>query len=182
MSDQRYDIYFSGEIIQGHAVDEVHLAVGKLFNITGDKLAHLFSGTPVRVKVDVDEETAVRYRLAFREAGALVQISASKTGGNAQTTQTETASTDNHLELLPAKTGDLLDCAKPDPVFEQPELSGIHLAPAGTTIDESQPVVTKEIDTHNLSMSDPRTGSLEDIQIKKKDQPIPDISHLHLDD
>ncbi|MCG8426486.1 MAG: hypothetical protein MI754_03910 [Chromatiales bacterium] len=186
MFDQRYDIYFAGEILPDQDTEKVRIAVGKIFNVTGPKLEHLFSGKPIRVKVDIDEETAVQYRVAFRDAGALVQIRPTGSGpAPAAKPAQEKPSTQpqqtGSFELLPANTGDLLDCAPPDPVFQEPNLTDITLAPAGETIVNPEPVPPAEIDTHNLTMSEPRTGSLEDIQIKREPQPIPDISHLHLD-
>ena len=186
MSDQRYDIYFAGEIIEGRVLEEVKSAVGDIFKVSDNKLAHLFSGKPIRVKVDIDQETAISYRVAFREAGALIQVvptgsSPDDKSQPTKTAQNQTTSKASSLELLPPRSGDLSDCAPPPPHFDMPSFEGMQLSPEGAVLDESRPAAEPDIDIHELTMSEPNTGSLEDVQLPKESQAIPDISHLTLD-
>lgn len=69
-----FDIYFLGETLPGADPETTRDGVGSLFKLQGAAVDRLFSGKPLRVKRAVDTDTASRYRAAFREAGALVQI------------------------------------------------------------------------------------------------------------
>ncbi len=71
---KEFDVYFSGEILEGYELEEVKQAVGKLFKLSGPKLEALFAGVPVRVKKNLSVEKAGRFRKVFLESGALVQI------------------------------------------------------------------------------------------------------------
>ena len=71
---QSFDIYFLGEMLPDADPDAVRVGVAKLFKVQEDSVDRLFTGKALRVKQDVDAETAGRYRTAFRDVGALIQI------------------------------------------------------------------------------------------------------------
>ena len=83
MSLERFDIFFSGQLLPEHAPDQVRDAVGRLFRANHEQLDRLFNGTPVRIKRGVDAETACRYQAKLRAAGALVDIRPSTTTAEA---------------------------------------------------------------------------------------------------
>lgn len=70
MPQQRYDVYFAGEVIDGVPVAEVRERLGRLFKADSATLERLFSGTEQPVKRDCDSKTALRYREAMERAGA----------------------------------------------------------------------------------------------------------------
>ncbi len=178
MPNHTYDIFFSGEIIDGNDPQETRRQVGNIFKIGEEQLDQLFSGKAVRIKANVDEETASRYRVAFRDAGALIEIRPSQSEGSADTSGADAAES---LTLLPANTGSLEDCApkiEPQPL---PDISHMTLASAGATLDESPDPEPPEINTDNLSVEPANTGSLEDCKKEVEPYPIPDISHLDID-
>ncbi len=181
---EQFDIYFSGKILDGQDPSLVRQRIAKIFGNDGAALERLFSGANLRVKAGVDQETAVRYRVAFRDAGALVDIrpAATATSTAAATDQGETDSHASHLTLLPPKTGSLIDCAPRVQPAAIPDISGLVLAPAGAVLDESEPVVTSEINTQGLTLCPSQSGTLEDCQIPVEPRPIPDISALKLDE
>ena len=74
MSFETYDVYFSGQIMKDRDPAEVKSRIGALFKLQGAKLDALFSGSPVAIKKGIDMDQAVKYRVAFRDAGALVEI------------------------------------------------------------------------------------------------------------
>ncbi len=71
---KEFDVYFSGEVLEGFELDEVKAAVGRIFKIEGPQLEALFSGKPVRIKKNLSVERAGKFRKLFRDSGALVQI------------------------------------------------------------------------------------------------------------
>ena len=74
MSDQLFEVAFSGEIADGAALDEVKARVGKMFNADEAKLAQLFSGKRIIIKKNIDQSTAAKYRAALSKAGAVCEV------------------------------------------------------------------------------------------------------------
>ncbi len=194
----KYDIFFSGAIMEGRDQNEVRNKIGALFKADAAQLERLFSGTPVKIKSEVDMETAIKYRVNFREAGALIDIKpatahaqevtkptadTSADGSEAvspppATKAAETPPTTETLTALPPKTGSLIDCAPHIRPAELPDISGISLSETGTTLDDTPPPPDAKFDTSDLSVTPAGTGSLEDCQLIKEPVEIPDISGL----
>jgi hypothetical protein len=186
MAIEQYDVFFSGAIMEGRDETEVRTKVGQLFKASGGQLERLFSGQPVRIKASVDLDTAVKYRVAFRDAGALVDIKPAATSDDkkaapqatpspASPGATPTAPETEEIELLPPRTGSLIDCAQKVTPAPIPDISSISMDEAGVTLDETAPPPPLEIDTSELSAE---TGSLEDYQQPVEPAQIPDISGI----
>ncbi|HEC16507.1 MAG TPA: hypothetical protein ENI99_08070 [Sedimenticola sp.] len=188
MSTERYDIFFSGQIMEGEDEAGVRKKIGAMFKASPEQLERLFSGKPVKIKSGVDLDKAVKYRVAFRDAGALVDIHPA--ASDAQTAQpqpataksTKPAPDTGAVTLLPPNTGSLIDCAPEIVAAPIPDISGISLAEPGATIDESEPPPPVDIDTEDLVLNPPRTGSLEDCRQAVEAMEIPDISALKIVD
>ena len=65
MSDQLFEVAFSGKISEGADLDDVKTKVGKMFSADEAKLAQLFSGKRIVIKKNVDQATATKYKTAF---------------------------------------------------------------------------------------------------------------------
>lgn len=183
MPHQTYDVVFSGQLMEGANLEDAKRQINSIFNTNTDQLNKLFSGNPVTIKSSVDEETAAKYRVAFRKAGALVEIKPStSTSTSSNKTQPPVEETLDELTLLPPNTGSLIDCAKTVPPQPIPDISNISLASPGTVLDNSSPPEPPEIDTSTLSVNPPNSGTLEDCKKQVEPYPIPDISHLDIDD
>ena len=70
MSDQLFEVAFSGQISAGADADDVKARLGKMFNADEAKLAQLFSGKRVVIKKNIDQATADKYKTALNRAGA----------------------------------------------------------------------------------------------------------------
>lgn len=165
---ETYDIFFSGQIMKEADPAEVRRKVGALFKLEGDRLEQLFSGKPVAIKRSVDMDRAVKYRLAFREAGALVDI---RPSGPVQTAPPPTAAPqtavppapvppqpreadESGLSLSPPQGFDLSDCAQipePQPI---PDISNLGLDQPGATLDRHEPPPPLQIDTQSLHLAE----------------------------
>jgi hypothetical protein len=179
MTNILYDLYFSGKIIGQNDPEQVRLKVGRIFGVDSQTLDRLFSGKPVRIKAAVDQETAIRYRVALRDAGALLDIKPRESDTVAITPSVDMEDGAS-LTLLPPNTGDLTDCTAPAEPFLLPDITDITLAPTGAVIDESDSPTARPIDTGELTMAEPNTGSLEDCYPVAEPKPIPDIAHIEL--
>jgi hypothetical protein len=74
MSEELFEVAFSGEIMDGADIDSVKQKIGQMFKADGSKLEQLFSGKRIPVKRQVDHDTADKYRIAFERAGAHCEI------------------------------------------------------------------------------------------------------------
>lgn len=159
---QTFDVYFLGQMLPDTDPASVRRNVAALFKVSDDSAARLFSGKPLRVKQNIDAEAASRYRAAFRNAGALI-------------------------EIVPAGAAppEAADVVTPAPAGSDTSVTtddGISLAAPGAIMDSTPPPPAAEIDTSGLSAQPPNSGSLEDCRIEKEPYPIPDISHLKIVD
>lgn len=209
---ERFDIYFSGELIEGADPAEVRRSLCRMNGIDETKAIKLLSGMPVKVKSNVDVETAGKYRASFRKIGVLIDIRPCEikhpgpSGEAAPKTEpgetepelkaAEIPSTtaedltppvhgiaveeDASLELLPANTGSLEDCARPRPAQPLPDVSGLAISASEEPLDDTPEPPPALIDTSHLSAEPARVGSLEDCVVPKAVPPIPDVSHLRL--
>ena len=182
MNDMRFDVYFSGQLVQGRDREQVMQSIGKLFNASGPALEQLFSGRPVRIKQAVDQDTAVAYRVRFRDAGALVEIRPVRQQNQDPQTDGRTAAESNSaMNLLPPRTGSLIDCAAKVVPADIPDISDMSLSDAGAILDNTPPPAPAVIDTGEMGLAPPRSGSLEDCQPPPAPTPLPDISALRLE-
>jgi len=181
----RFDIYFSGEVLEGRDSEEVKAAIGKLSRLDGARLDALFSGQTRRIKKDLNVEQAGHFREVFRKAGAAVQIvpagekPPAPSTGESTSTQPETSS---GLKLAPI--GAELNAAPGAPETDtvagstQPE-PNLELAPIGPVPGETPPPPA-DIDTGDLQAAPAASGSLEEFVVQKEPAPLPDISGLEL--
>jgi hypothetical protein len=172
--------------MEGAIPDNTRQQIGKIFKANDEQLNKLFSGNPVKIKTGVDVDTASKYRVAFRNAGAIIDIkpsaSSSYTSDKSPSVETSSQKEIEELTLLPPNTGSLIDCAKEVTPQQTPNTEHISLASPGTVIDESPEPEPAEIDISSLSVSPANSGTLEDCKKDVEPYPIPDISHLDIDE
>ncbi len=75
MSDQLFEIAFSGQIADGADLATVKQHIAIIFKADEARLAQLFSGKRMVIKRAVDAATAAKYRGAFEKAGAVCEVS-----------------------------------------------------------------------------------------------------------
>ncbi|MES9940464.1 MAG: hypothetical protein ABW104_10225 [Candidatus Thiodiazotropha sp. 6PLUC2] len=114
MSLETYDVYFSGALLKDSDPEKVKRKIGAMFKLEGDRLERLFSGKPMPIKRGVDMDRAIKFRVAFRDAGGLVDIVPAgqpaplpKPPAAARPQQTQTAPTAATTETLTLADGPL---------------------------------------------------------------------------
>lgn len=108
MSQARFKIVFSGELMPDAQLDEVKANLARLFKSDNAKINSLFSGTPVALKRDLGEDEAEKYLAALQRAGAKV-YKESDLGASLSLVETEdhnppaeaTATTDGSRMICP---------------------------------------------------------------------------------
>jgi hypothetical protein len=74
MSDQLFEVAFSGKISAGANMGEVKARIAKMFKADNAKLAQLFSGKRIVIKKNIDRATAAKYKTALNRAGAECEV------------------------------------------------------------------------------------------------------------
>jgi hypothetical protein len=188
MSDQLFEVAFSGQISEGAELGEVKAKVAKMFNADEAKLGQLFSGKRVVIKKNIDMATAAKYQTALNRAGAQCEISA--LGGVAPTAAVAKPVVDKPATAAPAaqiETGDYGEVAPPpatDPLGitgDQIEDLAVSIAPVGSELKaEYQQVDEPEFDLGGLEVAP--VGSDLDTAAKKPEPPPPDTSGITMAD
>ncbi|WP_320822841.1 hypothetical protein [Reinekea sp.] len=70
MAEQQYDLFFSGDLVDGFFLDFVKVDIQTLFKASDAYVANLFSGQEQLIKKQVDKTTAIKFQTAFKQAGA----------------------------------------------------------------------------------------------------------------
>jgi hypothetical protein len=200
MSDQLYEVAFSGQISEGADLNDVKAKVAKMFNADDAKLALLFSGKRVVIKKNIDQATADKYKSALNRAGAQCEISppvgasasapAASAPAATAVAATAVAATAaikpvSAASAVPIETGDYGEVAPPpaiDPLgitasdIEDLEAS---IAPVGSELQqEYQEVETPEFDLSEFDLAP--VGSELITREKNPDPPPPDTSGISM--
>ncbi len=188
----KYNLVFQGEIIAGTSLEEVTANLARLFKADAAKTAALFSGQSIIIKRDLDPQSAKKYLMVLKQAGAVVK--ALKVVGEAATEHTN-QNIENSQKPEPAQTpaGATLSSglaalisynhSSPDKHSDNSAaVDDLHLAPLGANIPNLQHDNTAIIipDLSHLSLSEAESGSLEEFSQKSVAVELPDISKLSM--
>ncbi len=192
MSDELFEVAFSGQISDGADVDVVKAKVGKMFNADAAKLAQLFSGKRIVIKKNIDRATANKYKTALNRAGAECEIRSSATAAGAapaaagaSASPATPAATDKQpvsLEYEARGGGEVLPPPQVDPLgisSDQIEELSASIAPVGSELqDEVKPVEAPQIDTSGIEIAP--VGSDISTAEKEADPPPPNTTGITL--
>ncbi len=178
MTDERFDIYFSGKVLPDNELETVKQKVGALFNANAAVLDQLFSGKAVKIKKSVDMDTAIKYRVKFRDIGAIVEIRPSSVPASTVPAQTE-------APQPPANNTSASEAEKPATLSQsvqtdRPSALESSLAIPGSIIDETPAVPPAQFSTDEFELGPANQGSLEEFAETVIPAPIPDISALDI--
>ena len=191
MSDQLFEVAFSGQINDGANLEEVKARVGKMFNADDAKLAQLFSGKRIVIKKNIDQATAAKYKAALNSAGAECEI-VSSAGGTADqqpaaaatTTEPAAGAAPPAVEYESGYDGEVAPPPQTDPLGitgDQIEDLGVSIAPVGSELKDnySEPE-EPDIDITGFDIA-PVGSDLSDGK-KEQEPPPPDTSGITLAD
>lgn len=173
MGEPRFDVLFTGKLLDTTDVAHVQQRLRELFKLDQAGIDHLFSGQRVSVKRDVDQATAERFRAAFHQAGALAELVPLTVAredlihfdDNDEGNEDEDEAAGDHGEST-----------------SSPSTQDWSLAPAGAALEElSDQGPAQNPDTSKLSLIEGQDWSLEDCAPPPLAQPLPDIDDLRLE-
>lgn len=185
MSDERFDIYFRGEILDGFFIDFVKADMARLFKTEESRLAPFFSGRPHPVKLKVDKATAAKYQKALTDIGAKPIIVPA--GQTVPEPEPEPVQAEEGGRSNPAPAGDWSILPPGSDIGEhrdvtpvQVDTSALSVAEVGVTLVENperpEPV---SVDISGLSMGQVGERLVEEDNTPPP--PAPDTSHLKLE-
>ena len=187
MSNELYEVAFSGVIADGADPAQVRLNLGHMFKANKAKLDQLFSGNRVVIKKNIDQQTALKYQAAMKKAGAVCEVKklGSSQAKSAPATQpvanrpakaSRQGSTQSAFDIPPAPDTDPLHITA-----EQISSLSATVAPVGSDVqDRKQTTPEPAVDISGLSMAPPGTD-LGEIN-HKPEPPPPDTSGLSFQD
>jgi len=179
LAERRFDIIFSGKLINGADILEVKESLRQLFKLDASAVEKLFAGNPVVIKTNIDRATASKYQQAIGQAGASIQLRLHQPAGSGDTASTtpppatghatqtpcsaqptETGSTNNGFSLLPAGSDLLTPEERRKTDFVDVDTSHLHL-------DEITPLDARETAQFNAQLqSDPSyPGAITDTDL-----------------
>lgn len=190
MSQDVYEIAFSGQIAEGADLQQVKANMAKMFKADDAKIAQLFSGARVVIKKNIDLQTAEKYQVAMNNAGAiceLVNLSAAMAPLEQPKVEPK-VSAPSVAVSSPARPLSADHAVPPAPQTVPLQISSEQipdlqaaLAPVGSDMQEiKEKNVPPPPDTTGLSMAPPGIDLVE--HKEKKPAPIPDTSGLSLVD
>ena len=188
MSDELFEIAFSGETLEGENPEDVKARVGKMFNADAAKIAQLFSGNRIVIKKNVNQQTAEKYKNALNKAGAACELKSMTPAVKAPTAKPAppppAAQTVAPAAREPVDYGDIAPPPATDPLGitgDQIEDLAVSIAPVGSALqDNIEEAVEPQIDITGIDVAP--VGS--DIGSGKKDPdpPPPDTAGLTMAD
>jgi hypothetical protein len=191
MSEQKYEIAFSGQIADGVDVETVKQHFARMFKADEARLAQMFSGKRVLIKREVDEITMIKYRGAFQKAGAVCEIRALSDEPAATASADDGATTSNAGSVAAAASGEEYVSryaeseVVPQALLTEPlgisgdqiDDLGADIAPVGSTMQDSyEEAAEPSIDISGLDVAP--VGATLDDGPEKPTPPPPDTSGL----
>jgi len=188
MSDELFEVAFSGQIKDGAELEQVKAKVGAMFKADAAKLAHLFSGKRMVIKKNIDQATANKYKAALNNAGAVCEIKSLNEApvvkpaeDVVKAVEPAPASAAVPREAAPI-TGDVPGAPRTDPLgITADDISDLSagIAPVGSDMqDEIKEVTEPELDISGMDMA-PAGSDLGQLK-KEKDPPPPNTDGLSL--
>jgi hypothetical protein len=71
---ERYRLVFRGEVLEGQHKAVVKQRLGATLKLEGERLDAIFTGKAVTIRKDADTDTAARFQIAFKRAGARLRV------------------------------------------------------------------------------------------------------------
>jgi len=188
MSDELFEVAFSGQVKDGADLEQVKAKVGAMFKADVTKLAHLFSGKRMVIKKNIDQATANKYKAALNNAGAVCEIKSLNEAPAAKPVEAAVKAPEPApAPVVAAKaavpiTGDAPEAPQTDPLgITADDISELSagIAPVGSDMQDGiKDVAEPELDISGMDMA-PAGSDLGQLK-KEKDPPPPNTDGLSL--
>lgn len=172
MSDDKFDVVFKGELVRSFEPSVVKKNIGQLFKIGGEKLDALFSGKIIVLKRNLDFDSATKYRVAIKKAGARVDLVP------VEPIVDTSAAISSERKVVLAQSGEGVGQALQNAAYSEGSESEdeytMTIAPAGSDIlkaSEREEVIVNEIDISSITLKQ-GGGDLLNTEEKRLIEPL----------
>lgn len=154
MTDELFNLVFSGELVKGAQEDAVKANLAGMFKLSQAQIEKMFSGHTITLKKNIDADTGRKLRAKFKQAGVICRLEPfSATAVAAQNKQAPAANAQAGSPIVPPakpepagfaanKPGSAETAkAQNDPAASPQNISqsGLTIAPAGADVLEGYP-------------------------------------------
>jgi len=193
MSEQQFEVVFRGDVEPGQSIVSVKEGLAKLFNAEASRIDQMFTGKPVVIKANLDEDTARHYQSSLAKVGALADIRPVKSEGPNETSSSSSSDSNPPAsDSLDSETAAQTSCTSAVVSQDTQEPDGLEnfdfdfdVAPVGADVlpsDHKKDFTPADVDTSHLSVSDVGTDVLEEKDKRDYEDRDIDTSHLSVDD
>ena len=184
MSEQHFEVVFRGDVEPGKSVMDVKEGLAKLFKADPARIEQMFSGKPVVIKGNLDEETALHYQSSLQKVGAVVEIRSNQPAGSAAQNSNIQGDDpqDDNLEDKGSSQGDTPDSQESDPLEDFD--FDFDVAPVGADVlpdGHKKEFVPADVDTSHLTVSETGSDVLEKKDQRSYEDRDVDTSHLSVE-
>ena len=179
MSEQHFEVVFRGDVEPGQSVMDVKEGLAKLFKAAPARIEQMFSGKPVVIKGNLDEETALHYQSSLQKVGAIVEIRSNQPADSAAQANDPQ---DDSLEDESSSQGDTQDSQESDPLEDFD--FDFDVAPLGADVlpdGHKKEFVPADVDTSHLTVSEAGADVLEKKDQRSYEERDVDTSHLSVE-
>ena len=74
MAEKKYNVVFSGDVVQGQSIKEIKARMAALFKTSAESIESIFKQKAAVIKRNVDHETAKKYVQMIQKTGAICRI------------------------------------------------------------------------------------------------------------
>ena len=173
---ERYRLVFRGEVLDGQHKAVVKQRLGATLKVDGERLDAMFTGKAVTIRKDADTDTAVRFQIAFKKAGARLRVlpvaveSDAEAVSGSSPAQVSASSTAQVSAPSPAQA------SAPPPPAPAAANTAFQLAPRGALMAEPAPAAPRPaVDLTHLTLAAP--GVVLGVP-RSVASAAPDVSHL----
>ena len=131
---ERYRLVFRGEVLEGQHKAVVKQRLGVALKVDGERLDAMFTGKAVTIRKDADTDTAAKFQIAFKRAGARLRV----------------------LPIDVEPDVSELEAKASAPVAPDASADGFGLAPVGATLVEPRPAApAPAVDISHMTLAAP---------------------------
>ncbi|MFA7552974.1 MAG: hypothetical protein WCY88_01900 [Spongiibacteraceae bacterium] len=162
MTQPLYDIYFTGQLVEGIEQPTAIDNLARLFKSSTENVIRLFNGKPQLLKRGLGKEEALKYKAALHKAGLLVAFKAH---------QQQAAANPTPVTESPITA---------DPVTATAASKAWSIAPAGSDVlkeNERRKIQTRDIDTSSIKLV---SAFMETPTVPQAAPVAPNTSHLSI--
>ena len=182
MAGSTFDVSFSGQLVSGAELAQVKDNVAKLFKTEVQGIEVMFSGKRVVIKRNLDQQTAMKYQAAMKNAGAMCELTENKPVVSSEYSEDNPPpipQPDPETVAISSATQEPTSNAKPvESTVSVGDMGSVTIAPAGETIMEHEQVAEPQIDISAISIDDSRQNLVEHTPVPEPDI---DISSMSID-